>query len=123
MDKIDVEFKMSSTGSYSPWHLEIAEEYGVPLMVTDDIAYFCRIGNDIYKLIEPAHMHKLYMYFCTLEKMNNEKQLTDEQVLQEIDDIVNNRNNEFTLRKCTPLDEFEEYIKKRSQNHNKKIKF
>lgn len=27
MDKLDIEFKFSSTGMYSPWHLDIAHKH------------------------------------------------------------------------------------------------
>ena len=36
MDKLDIEFKFSTTGMYSPWHLDIAHKHNVPLMVTND---------------------------------------------------------------------------------------
>ena len=48
MDKIDIEFKLSSTGMYSPWHLDVANRLNVPLMVTSDIGTFIKIGEDIY---------------------------------------------------------------------------
>ena len=35
-NKLDIEFKFSSTGMYSPWHLDIAHKHNVPLMVTND---------------------------------------------------------------------------------------
>ena len=77
MEKLGIEFKSSSTGMYSPWHLEIAHEYNVNLMCTCDIGTF---------------------------------EASNEEVLKEIDDIVNNRNKDFYLEKCQPLDEFEKKI-------------
>ena len=114
MGKLDIEFKASSTGMYSPWHLDIAHKLNVPLMITSDIGQFVKIGDDVYKI--RGKMYELYKYITTLEEMNNEGDITDEETLKEIDDIVNNRNKEFTLHKCIPLDEFEEQIKHLSKN-------
>ena len=109
MNKLEIEFKTSSTGMYSPWHLDIARKYDVNLMITSDIGQFIKIGNDIYKIRNK--MYELYKYITTLEEMNNEGDITDEEVLKEIDDIANNRNKDFTLEKCTSLEEFEKQIK------------
>lgn len=116
MEKLDIEFKMSSTGMYSPWHLDVAHKLNVPLMVTSDIGHFVRIGNDVYKIEHPRDMYKVYSYFVALEEMNNEGDITDEETLKEIDDIVNNRNKDFTLDKCISLEEFEKQIKHLSKN-------
>ena len=110
MDKLDIEFKYSSTGMYSPWHLDIAHKYNVGLMVTSDIGYFVKIGNDIYKICRPRDTHKLYQYVTMLEEMNDKGEVSDEEVLKEIDDLVNNKNKDFYLEKCKPLDEFEKEI-------------
>jgi hypothetical protein len=110
MEKIGIEFKQSSTGMYSPWHLDIAHEYGVGLMITSDMGNFVKIGGDIYKLRHPRDMHKLYQYVTLLEEMNDKGEASDEEVLKEIDDIINNRNKDFTLEKCVPLEEFEKQI-------------
>ena len=108
MDKIDIEFKPSSTGMYSPWHLDIARKYNVNLIVTSDTGQFVKIGEDVYKIRNK--MYELYKYITTLEEMNNDGDITDEETLKEIDDIINNRNKEFYLEKCKPLDEFEKEI-------------
>jgi hypothetical protein len=42
--------------------------------------------------------------------MNDKEEVSDEEVLKEIDDIINNRNKDFTLEKCPSLDEFEKKI-------------
>ena len=68
MDKIDVEFKNSGTGMYSPWHLDIAHKHNVKLIVTCDIGHFVKIGDDIYKIIRPYDAYRLYDYFKTLEE-------------------------------------------------------
>ena len=112
---IEIEFKTSGTGSYSPWHLAIADKYNAKLVGTCDIGSFVKIGEDVYKL-QSNHYYKLYQYFTTLEDMNNKGEVTDEEVLKEIDDIVNNRNKDFFLTKCKPLKEFEEIIKNRKND-------
>ena len=54
-----------------------------------------------------------------VQEMNDKGEASDEEVLKEIDDIVNNRNKDFYLEKCKPLDEFEKEIIKLK---NKEIK-
>ena len=123
MDKLDIEIKYSPTGSYSPWHLGIAEKHGVPLMITADIGQFVRFGDDIYKIFRSNDAHKLYQYLCMLEEMNDKGEVTDEEVLKEIDDIKNNMNKDFILNKCVGLDEFEkEIIKVKQKQDEKKTK-
>ena len=119
MEKIDIEFKPSGTGSYSPWHLDIAHEYNVNLMCTSDIGLFVRIGNDVYKT-RSNDWYKLYQYVTMLEEMNDKGEASDEEVLKEIDDIVNNRNKDFYLKKCQPLEEFKQQIIEISNKRNKK---
>ena len=110
MEKLRIEFKPSGTGSYSPWHLDIAREYNVNLICTCDTGNFVKIGDDVYKLIKPRDFYKLYQYVVVLEEMNEKGEASDEEVLKEIDDIINNRNKDFTLEKCQSLDEFEKKI-------------
>lgn len=108
MDKLDIEFRLSSTGSYSPWHLDIAHKYDVPLMVTSDIGKFVKIGGDIY---DCRYCYvRLYEYVLMLEEMNDKGEISDEETLKEINDIVNSRNKDFQIEKCEPLEEFEEKI-------------
>ena len=111
MTNLDVEFKYSSTGMYSPWHLDIAHKHNVNLMVTCDIGHFIKIGDDIYKIKIPYDGYRLHQYFKTLEEWNEKGDITDEEVLKEIDDIVNNRNKDIFLEKQMPLEEFEKKIK------------
>lgn len=120
--KIDIEFKLSSTGMYSPWHLDVAHKLNVPLMITSDMGHFVKIGEDIYQIIHPRDMYKMYEYVTMLEEMNDNGDITDEETLKEIDDIINNRNKDFTLEKCMPLDEFEEKIKHLGKMNNKILK-
>lgn len=119
MKKLEIEFGVSGTGSYSPWHLDIAKEYNVNLMCTCDTASFVKIGDDIYKICHPRNEYKLYQYFTVLDEMNNKGEASDEDVLKEIDDIVNNRNKDFILEKCRPLEEFKEKIIEISNKRNK----
>lgn len=108
MDNLDIEFKLSSTGMYSPWHLDIAHKHNVPLMVTSDIGHFVKIGNDIYNC---RHCYiKLYEYVVMLEDMNDKGELSDEETLKEVDDIINNRNKDFQIEKCESLEDFEKKI-------------
>jgi hypothetical protein len=119
MEKIDIEFKPSGTGSYSPWHLDIAHEYNVNLICTCDTGLFVKIGNDIYK-VRANDWYKLYQYVTMLEEMNDKGETSDEEVLKEIDDIVNNRNKDFFLTKCQSLEEFKQQIIEISNKRNKK---
>lgn len=124
MNKLDIEFRLSSTGMYSPWHLDIAHEYDVPLMVTSDIGKFVKIGNDIYNC-RYCYV-KLYEYLVMLEDMNDKGEISDEETLKEIDDIVNNRNKDFRIEKCESLEEFEkamiEIKKKQDERKNNENK-
>ena len=120
MEKLGIEFKPSGTGSYSPWHLDIAREYNVNLMCTCDTGNFVKIRDDVYKLIGPRDFYKLYQYVVVLEEMNDKGEASDEEVLKEIDDIVNNRNKDFYLKKCQPLEEFKQKIIEISNKRNKK---
>lgn len=120
MNKIDIEFRLSSTGMYSPWHLEIAHKHNVPLMVTSDIGKFVKIGNDIYNC-RYCYV-KLYEYVVMLEDMNDKGEISNEETLKEIDDIVNNRNKDFQIEKCESLEEFEKIMieLEKKQNERKK---
>ncbi len=120
MEKLGIEFKPSGTGSYSPWHLDIAREYNVNLICTCDTGNFAKIGDNVYKLIRPRDFYKLYQYVVVLEEMNDKGEASDEEVLKEIDDIVNNRNKDFYLEKCQPLEEFKQKIIEISNKQNKK---
>ena len=110
---IEIEFKQSETGSYSPWHLEIARKYNAKLMVTSDIGNFVKIGEDIYKVRGNEYL-QLYQYVTLLEEMNDKGELSDEETLKEIEDITSGKN--FNLIKCKPLKEFEEIIKNRKND-------
>ena len=112
---IEIEFGTSGTGSYSPWHLAIADKYNAKLVGTCDIGSFVKIGEDVYRL-QSNQYYRLYQYVTMLEDMNNKGEATDEEVLKEIDDIVNNRNKDFFLTKCKSLKEFEEIIKNRKND-------
>ena len=120
MKKFDIEFKLSSTGMYSPWHLDIAHKYDVPLMVTSDIGKFVKIGEDIYDC-RYCYM-KLHEYVLMLEEMNDKGESADEEVLKEIDDIINNKNKDFQIDKTQSLEDFEKIIVdlKRRQDERKK---
>ena len=120
MEKLGIEFKLSGTGSYSPWHLDIAREYNVNLMCTCDTGSFVKIGDDIYKICYHRDAYKLYQYVTILEEMNEKGEASDEEVLKEIDDIVNNKNKDFYLEKCQPLEEFKKEIIEISNKQNKK---
>lgn len=124
MNKLDIEFRLSSTGMYSPWHLDIAHKYDVPLMVTSDIGKFVKIGDDIYNC-RYCYV-KLYEYLVMLEDMNDKGEISDEETLKEIDDIVNNRNKDFQIEKCESLEEFEKVMiemkKKQDERKNNENK-
>ena len=52
--------------------------------------------------------------------MNDKGEASDEEVLKEIDDIVNNNNKDFYLEKCQSLEEFKKQIIEISNKRNKK---
>lgn len=102
-DMIDIEFKRSSTGSYSPWHLDIANSLGVNLWCTSDIGYFVKVGDDIYNIFYSNDYYDLYKYVCDLEKKNDNGELSDEEALSLLAIALNNPTK---IKKCMPLDEF-----------------
>ena len=112
MNKIEIEIKHSSTGMYSPWHLAIAHELGVPLMCTADIGHFIKIGECIYKIIRPYSTNKLYDFVCDLEEKNNKGELSDEETLSILNDVIEGKNKDIKLKKCQSLDEFREQLLK-----------
>ena len=114
MNKVYIEVQQSSTGSYSPWHIQIAHEYDVPLWGTSDIAWFIRIGDDIYK-VENHQVDPLYNKLIQLEDKNNSGEISDEDTLKKIDLLI----SEYKLRKCTPLDEFRKLMIKQSKQNKK----
>ena len=91
-------------------------------MVTSDIGRFVKIGEDIYDCY--YCYVKLYEYLVMLEEMNDKGEISDEEVLKEIDDIINNRNKDFHIEKCQSLEDFEKTIieMKRKQDERKKTK-
>jgi hypothetical protein len=113
MNKIEIEFKQSPTGMYSPWHLDVAHEYNVPLICTSDIGHFVKIGNDIYKI--RSHAIDLYDKLIQLEDKNDSGEISDEDTLKKIDLLI----SEYKLRKCTPLDEFRKLMIKQSKQNKK----
>ena len=106
---IDIEFKRSSTGSYSPWHLDFAHKYDVGLMCTADIGYFVKVGDDIYNIFYSNDYYDLYEYVCDLEKKNDNGELSDNEVLSLLAIALDNPQK---IRKCIPLDEFESKIRR-----------
>ena len=116
---IDIEFRLCKTGSYSPWHLDIADEYNVNLMITSDIGKFVKIGDDIYK-VQTIDWYKFYKHIATLEDMNSKGEITDEEFMGEINDIVNNKEKDFHLEKCKPLEEFKKTIIELSKKQKEK---
>jgi hypothetical protein len=112
MNKIEIEIKQSGTGMYSPWHLAIAHELGVPLMCTADIGHFIKIGECIYKIIRPYGTKKLYDFFCDLEEKNDKGELSDEETLIILNDVIEGKDKDIVLEKCQPLDKFREQLLK-----------
>ena len=117
MEKLDIEFEQSGTGSYSTWHLDLARKYNVNLICTCDTGTFVKIGKDVYKC-RTNEWYKLYQYVKMLEEMNDKGEASDEEVLKEIDDIVNNRNKDYLLIKCRSLEEFEKELIEISNKRN-----
>lgn len=117
MDKLEIEFKLSSTGSYSPWHLELIDKYEVPMICTADIGHFVKVGNDIYNFDYPNDYYDLYEYVCDLEKKNDNGELSDEEVLTLLDIALNKPKR---IRRCESLEEFEDYLIKYKNRENER---
>lgn len=100
---MEIEFKRCETSSYSPWHLEIAENLEIPLWCNSEIGYFVKIGDDIYNIFYTNDYYDLYKYFCDLEKKNDSGELSDDDVLALLSSALDNPHK---IRKCNSLDEF-----------------
>lgn len=107
MDSLEIEFEQSSTGSYSPWHLKLVDEYDIPLICTADIGHFVKVGEDIYKIYNLNDYYDLYEYFCDLEKKNDKGEISDEDVLSLIDVALSDSKK---VRKCISLEEFKNHL-------------
>ncbi len=110
MDKLDIEIKYSPTGSCSSWHLEIAEKHKVPLMVTSDVAYFMRVGEDVYRINRPRDYYELYKLLLSIEEKNDSGEMTDDETIKFVDDLVNNRIDGFCFGEKSNLIEYEKMI-------------
>lgn len=121
MTKLDIEFKQSSTGSYSPWHLEIIDKYDVSLICTADIGYFVKVGNDIYKIYYSNDYYDLYDYVCNLEKKNKNGELSDNDVLSLVNIALDNPKK---ISKCESLEELEDYlIRYKNKKHERRKRY
>ena len=112
-NEFEIEFSLSGTGSYSPWHLEIAKKYNVPLMGTSDIGYFFRIGDEIYQT-DIWGYNKFYEYLQVLNDMYNKNEITKEDIQIEINEVIDCRSDTINIyvRPCEDLKHFEEDIYK-----------
>lgn len=106
MKDIEIEFKASPTGSYSPWHLEIIEENKLNLICTDDIAYFVKIDNEIFKIQDYIVMRKLQDVVSAIAEKNKAGELSDEKAAKEIHLIFSDINP--NLQKQSTTEEFKQ---------------
>ncbi len=110
MEQIDIEFKGSGTSSYSPWHSEIADQLGVSLVTMDDMCWFVKIGEDIFRIRDYREAYKLSEFLRALSYLNDKNMLSKEGVLQDVTKVKNNENPNFHLEKCIPLAQFKEKL-------------
>lgn len=110
-NEFKIQFSLSGTGSYSPWHLEIAKHYNVPLIGTCDIGYFFRIGDEIYQT-DIWGYNSFYEYLQILNDMYNKNEISKEDIQTEINEIIDGRNDaiDIYVRPCEDLKHFEECI-------------
>lgn len=81
--KYKIEYKLSSTGSFSPWMSDIYDRYHISVMCTSDMAMFVRINDsEIYKVCQ-KFMDKLLLW----NEMYND---FPEEVEAEIDSAISN---------------------------------
>ncbi len=107
MNKLEIEFERSSTGSYSPWHLKLIDEYDIPLICTADIGHFVKVGEDIYKIYNLNDYYDLYEYVCDLEKKNDNGEISDKDALSLINIALSDSKR---VRKCISLEEFKDNL-------------
>ena len=95
-NEFKIEFRLSETGSYSPWHLEIAKKHNVPLMGICDAGYFFRIGDEIYQT-DIWGYNRFYEYLQVLNDMYNKNEITKEDIQIEINEIIDSRSDAIDI--------------------------
>ena len=116
-NEFKIEFRLSETGSYSPWHLEIIKKHNMPLMGICDAGYFFRyffrVGDEIYQT-DALGYNKFYEYLQVLNDMYNKNEITKEDIQIEINEIIDCRSDaiDIYVRPCEDLKHFEEDIYK-----------
>jgi hypothetical protein len=111
LNEFHIEFRTSSTGSYSPWHLDIAKRHNVPLMGTCDTGYFFKLDDEVYQTDMRGYID-FQEYLIVLDEMYIRNEITKEDILTEINEIIDGRNDAFDIyvRPCEDLKHFEQYF-------------
>lgn len=109
LNEFHIEFRLSGTGSYSPWHLEIAKRHNVPLMGTCDIGHFFKLGDEVYQT-DMRGYRDFQEYILVLAEMYIRNEITKDDILTEINEIIDSRNDAFDIyvRPCEDLKHFEQ---------------
>lgn len=122
--EFNLEFRQGSTGSCSPWHLTAADNEGLlnDLIVTDDMSYYVRHINDIYRIDQG--MNEFIDFVDTLEKgTEDETRLFSNEMAEEIlNNAFNNYYGAFKFRKCVDINDFINDLKAAKQRRNERDK-
>lgn len=109
LNEFQIEFRLSGTGSYSPWHLDIAKRLNVPLIGTADIGHFFKLGDEVYQT-DMRGYRDFQEYLIVLDEMYIRNEITKEDILTEINEIIDGRNDalDIYVRPCEDLKHFEQ---------------
>ena len=123
-----VEIRYSPTGSYDPWTLEYADELGVSLLCTADVANFALVdGDTLYRLkggeitfqhyVENKVFDKPEMFEMWLDEISERKFGSLKESKARIDNLKK-RTDEYNA--MSP-EEKEEYKRKWREERDKRI--
>ena len=102
--KIDghtIEIRSNNTGSIDPWSLDYADENGISLMITSDMAEFALVdGEDIYQIrnfrgsiLGEKLINSEFDTFDEVIDWLNENSTKSRKTLSEMIDILSKRKN------------------------------
>lgn len=103
MKKINIEFAASSTGSWSPWHLDAFDKVNLNVIGTSDIGYFVKINENIFKITDAITAHKLQDVITHIQKQNDEGKISDRDASFEVLQILSTQNPNLRLQ--TPIND------------------
>lgn len=98
---------------YSPWHFNVAKELNIPLLTTSDIVPYIKVGEDIYKVVQPNNLLQITRHFRFLYDNVYNGFCTEADFKQDVEDLLNNKIIGFIFEKCENLIDFKNKLLKK----------